>query len=537
MFGVCKKWMEETQSWLLRLIFDRRPQNALESLLAAESRMAAHAACLIDLVLEPHQSLRIWTSDLPVFFYTLRVSQERVRSNAFGPALPAAQLTHLRAFKRHRGSGAERLQPCLASLAMGDVNASAFAQDAHQGLLRSAGVAAPDTCIVYGTPLPRSPLLHGIVIDDHAMLAILDHQGPYEEQVAHARQVWARAMEAYASEGLSPVPEKCTDEAQAARLWGAWLDGQEGSLGVHREKRAHLAGLTLSVAAVGWADAHLRRGLLGNWIMPLMFRRPLFSLLQESFRGLEEGAPPAPLTPRQRGELAMLSTLAPLAECNVRASVDPTLWATDASPIGAGVVSAAVPAACARELWRYRERRGFSTFLDSPEMRVLHERYGCPEFTPQDRLEPAQAHAAAWGGELAEALPYRTRMRYRFRKGAHINILECRARHTLVKHLARDPRHHSLRHLTLQDSRVVLGASAHGRSRSLGLNHELSKSAAFELGADLQVGGLWCDTSRMPADGPSRHQPHPPPPCASPAPWVRQFLAGDVAALGRRTGL
>ena len=103
---------------------------------------------------------------------------------------------------------------------------------------------------------------------------------------------------------------------------------------------------------------------------------------------------------------------------------------------------------------------------------------------------------------------------------------------SLYKHLARSPDAFSKRHLIGQDSRVNLGSFAKGRSSSRRLNHVTVKSAAYELAADLQVGGLWVDSSRMPADAPTREGG-----MQVPAPareWVSAFLGGDHAALDSR---
>jgi hypothetical protein len=58
------------------------------------------------------------------------------------------------------------------------------------------------------------------------------------------------------------------------------------------------------------------------------------------------------------------------------------------------------------------------------------------------------------------------------------------------------------------------------------LNH------AYELAADIQTGGLWVDSFRMPADAPTREGGIALP-CPA-RPWVSAFLAGDPAALDAR---
>ena len=70
-----------------------------------------------------------------------------------------------------------------------------------------------------------------------------------------------------------------------------------------------------------------------------------------------------------------------------------------------------------------------------------------------------------WVVELASSLPFRERLRYRFKKSGHINVLESRTYKTWVKHLA--PEALDSRAVGLLDSRVTLGATAKGRSSVL----------------------------------------------------------------------
>ena len=134
--------------------------------------------------------------------------------------------------------------------------------------------------------------------------------------------------------------------------------------------------------------------------------------------------------------------------------------------------------------------------------------------------------------ELVQALPFELALRYPFQRRDHINILEANVRLSLIKLLARSPANHSTRQLLGQDSQVCLGAFAKGRSSARRLNHVEAKVGAYELAADLQLGGLWVDSFRMPADAPSRDGG-----IVLPLParaWVAEFLAGDVSALDAR---
>ena len=77
-----------------------------------------------------------------------------------------------------------------------------------------------------------------------------------------------------------------------------------------------------------------------------------------------------------------------------------------------------------------------------------------------------------------------------------------------------------------------MGAFAKGRSSAKQLNHVEAKTGAYELAADVQLGGNWCDSFRMPADAPTR-EGGVVLPCPARA-WVAAVLDGDFAALDAR---
>ena len=583
-FAVRKKFDEARGVWSLRLLFDRRRRNARERHLLGTSPELPHPACFLDIVLGDGEHIEIDASDLECFYYTCRVSKARAARNVFGRPLPASLFADFACFDPAlRG----KVVPALATLAMGDRNACDFAQAGHREVLLRSGALDPACEVRYGALLPRSRVLHGVMIDDRLSLSIVSPDSAGRAVVERTSQEWGAAMGAYADSCGKPVPDKTQRRARAGRVWGAWLDGDRGTLSGPPERRAALAMLSLRLACCGWCSPALMRRLLGSWVFHLMFRRAAFAVPDEVFRFAqgaeppvvhegaprvgEPGGPPEPtkvarLSPAARAELASLALLAPVLVTSLRAPVAPRLWCTDASPTAGAVVHAELPAAVAKELWRHRDSRGAHvrlspargavdpSQLESPEGALLLdavssallrgdpqadvlaaayrdlEETGFTRPAPPGPFEPAPRDA--WVSELAECLPFALDVRYPFKRRDHINVLEANARLSLVKLLARNPASHSTRQLVGQDSRVSLGGFAKGRSSARRLNHVEAKAAAYELGADLQFGGLWVDTRRMPADGPTREGGVPVP---SPArPWAAAFLAGDLSALDAR---
>ena len=592
-FAVNKKFDETRGAWSLRLLFDRRVRNERERHLHGASREMPHAACFLDIVLDEWEHIEIDASDLECFYYTARVSAKRAARNVFGRPLPASAFADCSCYDP--ALLGRRVVPALATLAMGDRNACDFAQAGHREVLLRAGALDPDCEVHYGAPLPRSRTLHGVMIDDRLSVSIVSPDAEGKAVADRASREWGAAMSAYADSCGRPVAEKTQRRARAGRVWGAWLDGARGTLAGPPERRAALALLSLRLAVCGWGSPALMRRLLGAWVFHLMFRRAAFSVLDAAFRFAhaatpptvqegapqvgEPGGPPEPtrvarLPQDARAELAVLAVLSPLLVANLRAPVAPRLWCSDASPSMGAVVHADLPAAAARELWRHRDARGGHVRL-SPERTfaadydLRSERF--PEVAVLQQLATAAGAAgdlatasvfaqacrdvedacrrglgpfplnwdpykppsrAEWVSELAQSLPFELDLSYKFRRRDHINVLEANVRLSLMKHLARSPANFAIRQLLGQDSRVNLGAFAKGRSSARRLNHVEAKAGAYELAADLQVGGLWVDSFRMPADAPTRGGGLVLPVPARP--WVAAFLAGDLAALDAR---
>ena len=128
-----------------------------------------------------------------------------------------------------------------------------------------------------------------------------------------------------------------------------------------------------------------------------------------------------------------------------------------------------------------------------------------------------------WIRDLAGSLRWRRRFQYKFRKVAHINVLEGVAYGTLLRNLAATAP--ESRPVILGDSRVVLGATSKGRSSSAALNGTLRASLPYLLGGDLYPGGLHLNSEMNPADGPSRGRPVPEPSRDKPA-WFDDAAAG-----------
>ena len=88
--------------------------------------------------------------------------------------------------------------------------------------------------------------------------------------------------------------------------------------------------------------------------------------------------------------------------------------------------------------------------------------------------------------------------------GEHINVLECRALGIALRWRVRSARQVGKHIVHLVDSRVVLGATAKGRSSSFRLRHIMMRNAAVQLGGFVRPVLGYCRSHTNPADRPSR---------------------------------
>ena len=215
---------------------------------------------------------------------------------------------------------------------------------------------------------------------------------------------------------------------------------------------------------------------------------------------------------------------------DLRAAPCPEVFGTDASLSHGGVVRAGISPQLSAELWRRSEHGGWHTRLHDghllqvlsrgiplgPELALLHRDLGLPS------LEPLVA--PHWVTELSEALRFRLAYKWQFRVPRHINTLETTVFKSLCKHcciLLPDSRIP-----VLLDSKVALGATAHGRSSSPGLSHVLRTTLPYVIGGGLYMCGMYVPTDVHRADDPTRNRSVRPPSRAPPA-WLVEAERGD----------
>ena len=168
-----------------------------------------------------------------------------------------------------------------------------------------------------------------------------------------------------------------------------------------------------------------------------------------------------------------------------------------------------------------------SLTLPVPTLEHLNPGLGSPSgsLSPEPLASRAFHDDPDWVGELADSLPFKELLRFRFLEAGHINVLETRVYKTWIKYCAR--RFSACRVLGLIDSRVLLGAAAKGRSSSPALSRVLRSTFFYLLGAGLYPGGLHVYSEQNRSDGPSRGRKVSPPTCEVP-PWYLDLCEGKT---------
>ena len=103
----------------------------------------ASVAQLNHIFLQADEELRMFAEDLREFYHAFIISDQRVLRNALACEVRPDQVAHLQCFRQELWQ-ADRLIPCLATMAMGDCHAVSFGQVAHLSVILRTGAVSLD---------------------------------------------------------------------------------------------------------------------------------------------------------------------------------------------------------------------------------------------------------------------------------------------------------------------------------------------------------------------------------------------------------
>jgi len=221
---------------------------------------------------------------------------------------------------------------CLKTLAMGDSLAVEVAQQSHCSVLQKlCGAMLVTESLRYRYPVPRSDFIELLAIDDHVGIQKVSVQEFRNNTPKRDSQVFAASETAYKRVGLIQHPKKRKRGLTKGIILGADFDGEKGRVMAPRNRVLILCVISAALARIGACARKVLSVLLGCWIHVLLFRRVLFSVIDDLFRqGID--LPPDEvfcLSRKARSELQLLSVLGPLAQSDLTASYSETLFCTD----------------------------------------------------------------------------------------------------------------------------------------------------------------------------------------------------------------
>ena len=184
-----------------RLILDSRPANTLEEPLNHYTQTMAAITPMLDWTLQPDEVIVAAGEDLRDYYYFYQVSEARAARNALAFDLTETEARQFEAFNKVTARS-KRYVPALNTMAMGDVNAVEYGQQAHVMLALQTGLRFADLMTLRGQ-LPRQDVLVGLVIDDFICVEKMPKELIADKQL-RSSAIADAMVEAYKSAGLQP---------------------------------------------------------------------------------------------------------------------------------------------------------------------------------------------------------------------------------------------------------------------------------------------------------------------------------------------
>ena len=167
--------------------------------------------------------------------------------------------------------------------------------DAHMSLLQTFGLLQPKSTVTAERPLRSRHLCQGLVIDDY--FCVSTERRTVDPEDSRAHQCFQASQEAYSFASLGGSPHKDIPFATSGKVIGAQVNSSPDALtrglvtiGSPAEKRLGIAYICFQVAKLSHTTDCLHLCLIGGLVSILGFRRPLLSILQESFRLVDTAA-------------------------------------------------------------------------------------------------------------------------------------------------------------------------------------------------------------------------------------------------------
>lgn len=482
-----------------RLINDRRPANLRERRLGW--CQLPNGALLSQLILESWESVRASGDDLSNYFYLIQHLESWRSRNCFGRPFRGSLLPEMQLDPQ------SLYLPAFRVVCMGDTNGVDLAQAVHEAILQSVGCLQPEHTLVHGRIFPCSKTLEGLYIDDHLAFQIVDKKPLRDRNPLQDEVITKKTRARYEELGLPRSLKKAFDKSYNFEAWGTCVDSKSGRVSAPIEKLRQIETLTVALLATGEATKKALQKLVGLYIHPFLHRRECMAIFNHIYLFIEKMPEHGlrKLPHHIKDELACAALLLPVAMSNARWPISIQIAATDASSTGGGRAATITSKGFAKTLYRYGVKKGEYCRLDWDSLAIPPP--SCMDAIPEPIAEALEHHS------------WHTTQSIKFRRKEHINLLEMEMLKQEIISRVNSGRG-KCRMVCLNDSRVVVGSYAKGRSSSKQLNHRLRTCLAWTIGGDLSLTNVWVPTDINPADHPSRGRVIPPVDPCRPTPLV-----------------
>jgi hypothetical protein len=400
----------------------------------------------------------------------------------------------------HLLSTSRLLYPCCTTLPMGFSHSVFVAQSVNEHVLYGSRVFDPANNIINLLSPTLTKPIHALFIDDCVLLAQDKHTLDSQFHSAYQR---------YESVSLPPNNKKCIQPTQdGVTALGTVICGRTGSISIAPDRLIKIVTATLSLFHLRMVSAKQLEQVIGYWCWIFLLRRPAFAILKHSYSFVRQTtvSGPAALWPSVRRELSVIICLTPLFVANTRCQPWKQLVATDASLIGAGVVSSQLSDPLYQAVWPLFAH-SMCCLLPSPVISEPSDPLMLVATQPARRqhlLPPVVLCIQQRFHSVLLSSKWKTIISSHWKKLDHINILELESIQLACRWLLSHPSGINCRLPLLTDSSSVYFAVKKGRSSSPAMLLSLRRLSAMLLSSSVSIDLAWLPSAANPADSPSR---------------------------------
>ena len=376
MFAVGKGTFLETGEEVQRIIMNLIPCNAVFRHSQGGTRDLPLVTQYLSLCLRQDEKLAFYQSDMTSAFYLFRLPKVWQRMMAFNISFLGEEIGLQHGM---------RFRPACMVIPMGWASAVSVMQELAERSTTIAGLPA-DHRIRRTAPLPSWLMnvcqeataagrsWYHVYLDNYCGMQKL---GAVEAGTQQAGD-WHLALEqAWGATGvLSAAKKRVSGETEAQEL-GAFISGDNGTIGPSKERLMKLIQVTFVVISKSKLKKKWVQVLAGRWVHCMSFRRPCMMFLDRTWEFISGKAVGALAEAWVRSELLNCCAGCWLFHTNLRAGLSDATTASDASSTG-GAVGCARSLTKAGEEFAAADSNGASAGLRIPVLVVsLFNGVGC----------------------------------------------------------------------------------------------------------------------------------------------------------------